>query len=273
MEDLIAIKKTLKIMLEIAKGLSSNNSPYVYELGHYLADNLLTKICLTVAIEKGKKNLIYRKEGNKFTKDLKDLYNDILKSFSQSLPDYNDYLKSQHEQRNIYQHRIDSLELTIRQPQAEGYVNYIENIMKRIGYIGDEEVIYPSSLLSGTVSYNYEKAVKEKQTTKYQKLYNLFNSKDNTDLHIKFRNIINEIGIPNLSKTLIMEGGRTRYTVLYFHNSFWSIEIFSQGISIRSEEMKKSFSFDELEKNRDVLNKFLQYFRDSLKKIGIEIKK
>lgn len=40
------IHETLKNMLSYAMALSESKIPTIYELGHYLADNILTKVCL-----------------------------------------------------------------------------------------------------------------------------------------------------------------------------------------------------------------------------------
>ena len=91
-------------MLEYALGLSESQVASVYELGHYLADNILTKVCLAVAIEKGEEQQIYtvRKSGNKKTKYLHQLYNDHLKKHYPQVPDYDSDIKIFHEERNVY---------------------------------------------------------------------------------------------------------------------------------------------------------------------------
>ena len=74
------IHDTIKTMLRYALALSESQVPTVYELAHYLADNILAKVCLAVAIDKGEEQQTYTKTqyGNR-TKGFFNLYNDHLK--------------------------------------------------------------------------------------------------------------------------------------------------------------------------------------------------
>ena len=53
------IHDTIKTMFSYALALTDSQIPTVYELGHYLADNILAKICLAVAIDKGEEQQTY----------------------------------------------------------------------------------------------------------------------------------------------------------------------------------------------------------------------
>lgn len=53
------IHETIKTMLSYALALSESPIPTVYELAHYLADNILAKVCLAVAIDKGEEQQTY----------------------------------------------------------------------------------------------------------------------------------------------------------------------------------------------------------------------
>ena len=53
------IHETIKTMLSYALALSESPIPTVYELAHYLADNILAKVCLAVAMDKGEEQQTY----------------------------------------------------------------------------------------------------------------------------------------------------------------------------------------------------------------------
>ena len=54
------IHDTIKTMLGYALKLSESEVVTVYQLAHYLADNILAKVCLAVAIEKGEEKQTYK---------------------------------------------------------------------------------------------------------------------------------------------------------------------------------------------------------------------
>ena len=142
------IHETIKTMLSYALALSESPIVTVFELGHYLADNIIAKVCLAVAIEKGEELQTYKitKKGNKWTKKFKDLYNDHLKKHYPHVPDYDPEIKEYHEERNVYQHDVESFDATMRPPRAKSYVELAEVIMKIAGIIKSGEIIRPSSL-------------------------------------------------------------------------------------------------------------------------------
>lgn len=53
----------------------------LYELGHYLADNLIAKSCIYVALANKKEELIYPSKNKDFTKKFPILYKDFFYLF------------------------------------------------------------------------------------------------------------------------------------------------------------------------------------------------
>jgi len=264
------IYETLRTMLSYAMALSESNVPTVYELGHYLADNILTKVCLTVAIDKSEEQQTYnvKKSGKKWTHGFLQLYNDHLKKHYQKVPDYDPNIEEMHDDRNVYQHDVDSFDMTMRQPRAKAYVQLVEDIMRTVGIIKRDEIMTPS-LISPFRGYDYAKQQIKTKAMKYQVLHNLFKAKHDDDIYIRFENTIKKIH--DLKDILNMRGGIS-YGMRYFHNSKWDINISSHGVSIHSSDLKKGYSLNEPNQDDNVLEHFLHYFRECCEKVGMDIK-
>lgn len=127
-------RKILIEMFQFAKEMSLSEIPKIYELGHYLTDNLLSKICMVIGKEKGIDFTYTTKRGKTKTYDLNWLYNHILKKFYSNISDYTE-IKDLHDKRNIYQHGYFSVEHHFHQQYAIDYVEKIEKILKEIGLI------------------------------------------------------------------------------------------------------------------------------------------
>lgn len=84
----------------------------VYELGHYIADNVLSKVCMLIGIEKKREDLVYTNNKKNRTKDLRELYEGILELFYPGVPKYNEFVKKYHRDRSKYQHGLEHLDLT-----------------------------------------------------------------------------------------------------------------------------------------------------------------
>ncbi len=56
--DLQSYQKYLKEAISLAQTLSKNTNPTIYELGHYLADNVLAKVCMVIAKRNDRDELI-----------------------------------------------------------------------------------------------------------------------------------------------------------------------------------------------------------------------
>ena len=142
-----AMKNILINIFKLAMGLSKSKEPIVWELGHYLADNLISKICIYVAFEKKNENLIYKNVSNKWTKDFPRLYQDILMHYYPNVPDYDTVIKSHHSRRNVFQHSETSLEMSIRREFVNPYLELTQAIMKEISLIDNNTDLDSSPFL------------------------------------------------------------------------------------------------------------------------------
>lgn len=95
-------------IFRLALEFSKSNSQILNELSHYLADNLISKICIFIAQEKGLTYSSIIKSGVTRTFDFPVLYKNILMANYPSIPDYDTELKSLHDLRNIFQHGFES---------------------------------------------------------------------------------------------------------------------------------------------------------------------
>lgn len=247
-------------MIRLALTLSKNKVPVIYELGHYLADNILSKVNMVVAKKNKSDDLIFLNGKNGRTFDFPPLYKKVIERYIPNVQKYDDIVKDFHADRGMYQHRFESLKKTIRQPEAEKYVKFVEDIMRKAEIIREDEIITPMSLLSQFSSFGYNNRLITGKEKKYQILHNLLKSKDTTDLYIRLDNQIKDISIYDLKRTLIMEGGPDRYGTILLHNSKWKIFISRHGVSITDRKKQKDYSVSEPNKNGEVLNDFLKYF-------------
>ncbi len=152
--------EVIKEMFAIAKEFSEHENNYIYELSHYLSDNIITKIALIIA---KKYNLQYKRrnrEGNLRTYNFPKLYKDVLKNKFPNLPDYNLTISQLHNDRNIYQHGEESLRLGIRKEIAKKYVDIVEEILIETKIIGKKNQIKSASILKKKEE-NYERKIKE----------------------------------------------------------------------------------------------------------------
>lgn len=269
------IHDTIKTMLSYALALTENQIPTVYELGHYLADNILTKICLAVVIDKKEKQQTYTSRG--WTKSLPNLYNDHMKKHYPQVPDYSIEVKQFHEERNVYQHGIESFDMTMRQPRAKSYVDLVERIMRIVGIIKSGETIQPKSLTSSIGGYDYSNIQTRVKETKFQKLHDLFKVQDDDDILIKIKNQLDFTIIHQLKNILSMQSSPPHRSHILMHNSKFNISLLSvysgYQLSITREGPNKaSYSPKKPTKNRDVLDDFLQYYRECCENVGMEIK-
>ena len=83
-----AVQKTLINLFKLAKELGNSDIPYLWELGHYLVDNLILKVCMFVAKDKNEEFKIFKSPSRSKTKDFPQLYKDILNVHYHSMPDY-----------------------------------------------------------------------------------------------------------------------------------------------------------------------------------------
>ncbi len=129
--------------LAIAKQLYSSSSGTLKELAHYIIDNLITKICIQLGIERNK-NLIYKpiRPGKPLkTKDFPELLKDILFTQDATLKSkYEVDLTTRHAERNFFQHHEENIQLLIRPENVKSYIKIAENIMKELGIYEEKHV-------------------------------------------------------------------------------------------------------------------------------------
>jgi len=97
--DLRAYQKYLKEALSLAITLSKNKNPTIYELGHYLVDNILSKFCMVIAKRNDKDELIFKNGKNGYTHDFDFLYKNIIEKYYPELPEYDLIVKKYHADR------------------------------------------------------------------------------------------------------------------------------------------------------------------------------
>lgn len=271
------IHDTIKTMLSYALALSDSQVPIVYELGHYLADNILAKVCLAVAIDNGEEQQTFKttSHGNR-TKNFFDLYNDHLKQHYPQAPNYDPDIKDFHEERNVYQHDVKSFDMTMRQPRARSYVNIVEQIMRMVGILKIGETIQPQNLTSSSSLYNFSTRQTRTLEDKYQRLHDLLRIQDDADIIIKIKNQLDWATIVQLKNILSMESSSPVKSHINMWNSKFSIFYFSNlaggRFTIeRKDQNKATYTPTAPHKNPDVLDDFLQYYRDCFKEHGIKI--
>lgn len=147
--DKKAMQKTLTNLFKLAKELGNSDIPILWELGYYLVDNLILKICMYVAKEKNEEEKIFKSPNKDKTKDFPKLYKEILEIHYPSIPDYDNDVEPHHNRRNIFQHSQVSIELSIRKEFVVPYLDLAEEIMKICGIIDAGTVI---SLISLRIS-------------------------------------------------------------------------------------------------------------------------
>lgn len=271
------IHETIKTMLSYALALSESPIPTVYELAHYLADNILTKVCLAVAIDKGEEQQTYTTTSHgKRTKNFFDLYNDHLIHHYPQAPNYDPDIKAFHEERNVYQHDVESLDMTMRQPRARSYVTIAEQIMRLVGIINIGETIQPKNLTSSSGTIGSSTLQTRALETKYQQLHDLLKTRDDEDIIIKIKNKLDWATIDKLKNILSMQSSSPQVSHITMWNSRFQIyympSLSGAQFSIeRKGTNNASYTPVAPDVNHDVLDEFLQYYRDCFRENGINI--
>ena len=121
-------RKIIITMYQFAKELSNSDNPQLYELGHYLTDNIISKICMLVAIENNKKITKITPKGKELSLSFHKLYDGVLKKIYPSVPDYKEII-SLHDERNIYQHEAWSITHHFNRQYALDYLEKVKEIM------------------------------------------------------------------------------------------------------------------------------------------------
>lgn len=239
--------KILKNMLSFAKELANCNEHMLWELGHYLADNIISKLALSVTMEKLQQGYsINYKNNNGFVKNFKWMYENVLEQFY-TVPKYNDLVKKFHRDRNIYQHRYDSISLGIRKEFAIAYVQIVEDIMKEIGIVKGK---IPASAFISRKSAS-KKSFAQEEGVSYKKM---------EDFYI---NGLIKKGQKILNKLLEEEPSNPKLKVFLAINDF--VEITKAKTEAKAIEALNSFS-----QNLESYRKYLEILRSEGKKENIK---
>lgn len=267
---------TLKRMLAVGKFIAKNEMSEVYELGHYIADNVLSKICMLIGIEKKREDLVYTNDKKNRTRDFRELYKGILEFFYPKVPKYNEFVKKYHRDRSKYQHGLEHLDLkTIKKPLAIEYIKFVEKIMKQVGYLGKSEVINPIAIISSH-TYNVGDYQKNYLEEKFKNLYNRLASDDLEHIHIDIKTIFDEIGEKNLQKVLKMDYRRLRPGYgdsMLIEYQKWNLILnhaYRKSLYI-SKHNDRTYHYSEPDKNLDILQEFLEMIKERCKDAGINI--
>jgi len=143
---------------KLALELSKSNELILSELSHYLVDNLISKICIFIAQENSLTYQTISSKGNEKTYNFPKLYKEILSTLYPNVPRYDKEIKKLHSQRNLFQHRSESISLGIRPEFAIEYVRLTEKILKNVGIIEKDKTVEPTSYLKPQFSKEKPKA-------------------------------------------------------------------------------------------------------------------
>ena len=121
-------RKIIITMYQFAKELSNLDNPQLYELGHYLTDNIVSKICMLVAIENNQEFTKKTPKGKELSLSFRELYNSVLKKIYPNVPDYKEITRL-HDERNIYQHEAWAITHHFNRQYALDYLEKVREIM------------------------------------------------------------------------------------------------------------------------------------------------
>lgn len=203
--DIKSYKDTLKEMISIAYTLAESKNRVIYELGHHLADNTLSKVCMLIAMIDNKDALVFINGKDGETHNFPSLYRNIIEQFYLDLPKYEDLVKKFHRDRNIYQHRFETLAKTFVQQEAKKYVTFVISVMKKAKIIEANEVI-PSADIKNDfteIRKSITLSIENEFYIFYNSCYNKFINDKNTfnELLITLNNIINQFDDTVFSQT------------------------------------------------------------------------
>lgn len=129
-------------MADLIYELVHSNEPMLWELGHYLTDNLILKIGLYFAEKNG---ITYS-----YT-NFPEIFNNHIEPECSALITY-DKIEPFHKRRNSYQHDFDSIDTEIRKDFAIDYYDLGYQIMFLTGLTNDE-FITSSQFLKQEIQY------------------------------------------------------------------------------------------------------------------------
>ncbi len=241
-------------MYQFALELSNSQIPNLYELGHYLTDNLISKICMVVAKESVDNFNSTSYEKKKFPQ----LYRDTLEKYYPDALKYED-ISDLHTKRNWYQHKFWSIEHHFNRQYAIDYINKVKEIMISIGIINNDDTQptnYLKTLNPDTITELIKAATRS--TTPIPDSYDDFKSILRHILKnyiIKYyRNVINNIKEPkidrrikNLVNKLIELNDSQAKNFIDKNGSVRHNQIVSDCLEISYEELKEKLKRNEID--------------------------
>ena len=269
-------RKILFEMLRFAKELSETKIPQLYELGHYLTDNLISKVSMLIGQENGIKFEYIIKSGEKRTRDFKWLYENILLKVYPSAPDFSD-LERLHNQRNIYQHDSFAIDHHFNQQYALDYIEITRRILLIIGIIDNQAKVKATNFIrKESIDVQEIKKSENHEKENLIRFYHMISH------NIKFTkgkliSLVRHLGKHNINKYLDLEFfDESDYIQL--SNSLWIIIIWGPGIPHRENfeihklKEPKGIYRDDPENlgDKKVYSEFINYLSI---KIGITNKK
>jgi len=143
----IATEEMFNDLLSTAKILVEAPNNINWDLGHYIADNVIGKIMmLKLHEEKG------YSESTVQNYSFPNLVDEFKSQFPSILVDYVE-IKSQHSRgRNPFQHRLITNYLGIRQSQAKLYIHICHELLEKIGLFNPKP---DYSIITSTEGYTY----------------------------------------------------------------------------------------------------------------------
>lgn len=260
MSNTIRVRETERSILiemyQFALELSNAEIPKLYELGHYLADNLISKICMVVAQECDPNFTPAHYENKRFPV----LFRDTIGQYYPNALHYSD-IEQLHTQRNWYQHKIWSIPHHFNRQYALDYILKVKQIMISIRIISPNDEIQPSNYLRNRGSEELEEAIRrasfmppqiidsyddikdllkkvlKNHAIKYYESVNT-NSENKTELGRKIKRLINklkELEDPQVSEFMREDGNVQHNRII---STFFGINITRFTEQLRRNEIE-----------------------------------
>lgn len=221
-------RRILFEMFRFTKELSESKIPQLYELGHYLTDNLISKISMLVGQESGIEFEYTTKSGKIRTRDFKWLYEEILHKVYPLVPDFS-RVERLHDQRNTYQHDSFAIDHHFNQQYALDYVVLAEKILLNSGIIEGNVKITTTNFI-GKEKIGLEESKNSEMNDK--KILIRFYQMISHSIEFtkgELISLVREIGKHNMNKYLDLEFGDSE-DMIFLRNEIYHVIIYGPGI-------------------------------------------
>lgn len=220
-------RKILFELFRLAKELTVSKIPQLYELGHYLTDNLISKISMLVGQETGIEFEFTTRSGKIRTKDFKWLYEEILHKVYPTVPDFS-LIERLHNQRNIYQHDSFAIDHHFNQQYALDYIVLTEKILLKTGIIDSNTKIISTDFFGKEKDFDESKNSEINDKKILIRFYQMI-SHDIVFTKGELITLVREIGKHNTNKYLDLEFSDSGDMVRLRNELYWVI-IYGPGI-------------------------------------------